>query len=92
MGSDFFKYSAFSNNCQDFVIALLQSNGLLTPELREFILQPVEALIQAQPGYTSDVAQTLTNLGGIVGRVVEGYGTVPKSLAPACPHQKSMDK
>jgi hypothetical protein len=63
----FFKYDAFRNNCQNFVLNILNANGLSDFRLQEFILQPVERLLKAQPEYLSTVSNTLTNLGQIVG-------------------------
>ena len=40
----FFSYDAIKNNCQDFLIGLLQHSGLLTGELTGFIKQDVATL------------------------------------------------
>ena len=74
MGADYFKYSAFNNNCQTFVGNYLMANGLMTDELRGFIYQDVETLLQEQPGFLGDFADTITNLGGIADRITKGYG------------------
>jgi len=63
----FFKYDAFRNNCQNFVLNILTANGLNDFALQEFIKQPVERLLRAQPDYVSTVSNTLTNLGQIAG-------------------------
>ena len=63
----FYKYDAFTNNCQNFVVDILGANRLLTPQLHAFILQPVDELISKQPGYTSRFARTLTDIGHLVG-------------------------
>jgi hypothetical protein len=76
MGAKFFTYSAFKNNCQNFVYSFLQANNLLTSEASSFILQGVDQVLQEQPEYTEDVSQTITNLGGIANRLIEGYGKV----------------
>ena len=44
MKDSFSKYTAFENNCQDFVWNLLQANGIGTPSLKKFILQDVSHL------------------------------------------------
>lgn len=72
MGSKFFSYSAFSNNCQDFVRALLSSNGVLTPGADKFLKQDLEQLIKEQPGYTGAVADAVTDLGARADRLVNG--------------------
>jgi len=63
----FFKYDAFKNNCQNFVLNILVANGLNNKALQEFILQPVDDLLKAQPQYMQTVSNTLTNLGQITG-------------------------
>jgi hypothetical protein len=63
----FFKYDAFKNNCQNFVLNILVANGLNNKALQGFILQPVDELLKAQPQYMQTVSNTLTNLGQITG-------------------------
>jgi hypothetical protein len=93
MGNTYFRYSAFRNNCQDFIGSMLKANGLLTPSLSAFIYQPVNELIQHQPDYTEDVALTLTNLGGIWNRVMEGYGKKSaERLTPLDPFKTQLEK
>ena len=74
MGDEkFYTYDAFTNNCQVFVKSLLQSVGLLTPAAMSFLFQPVDKLIKELPGYTSQVARFVTDLGGLFRGVVDGY-------------------
>lgn len=40
----FFIYNAISNNCQKFILDMLSSNGILTPDLKNFIYQDVASL------------------------------------------------
>lgn len=44
-GDQFWVYDAFSNNCQDYIIALLGSSGLLTQSLIDFIKQDVSKMV-----------------------------------------------
>jgi len=74
MGAKYFTYSAFNNNCQNFVAGFLQANNLMTPTVSSFVLQPVSNLLAEQPSYTEDFAQGITNLGGITDRFKQGYG------------------
>lgn len=69
----FFTYDAFTNNCQVFVKNLLHSQHLLTKEAHEFLFQPVDKLLKELPSYTSKIAKFVTNLGGIMTGVVNGY-------------------
>lgn len=63
----FFKYDAFRNNCQNFTFNVLVANGLMNPQLQQFILQPLDELLKRQPDYLSAVANTVTNIGHIFG-------------------------
>ena len=37
----FFLYDGLKNNCQDFIIAILKANGLLTGQAESFIKQDI---------------------------------------------------
>ena len=69
MGSDFLTYSAKDNNCQNFVLAILQSNGLLNSRNEVFTKQSTES-------YFSDdlrkLTNTITDIGSKIDIVREG--------------------
>jgi hypothetical protein len=69
----FFSYRAFGNNCQDFQIALLLSNNLLTNDLSTFIKQDVDELATINP-YLRKIANAFTDLGGKFNEIIEGTG------------------
>lgn len=72
MGDDrFFTYNAFSNNCQDFMIAFLGSNSLLTSATQSFVKQDSAMLQREIPSFTQGLASMATDLGHIVGAGVE---------------------
>eukprot|EP00952_Eustigmatos_sp_NYUAD-ZCMA_P007212 30629-Eustigmatos_ZCMA.PRE.1 len=48
----FSNYSASQNNCQDFIMSILQANDLLTPELTEFIKQDAQSVFNKMPTIT----------------------------------------
>jgi len=73
MGENFYYYSAFHNNCQDFVSALLRGSGLMTPSLEAFVKQPVDELVKGIP-ITDRIARGITDLGGVVNVALEGKG------------------
>jgi hypothetical protein len=79
MGGNFYTYSALSNNCQHFVAYFLKSNGFLTPELRDFIMQNVDQIKSKLPGFVSPTADTLTDfaggLSGLFNNKVQSGGT-----------------
>jgi hypothetical protein len=62
MGKDFFNYHPTNNNCQDWIIALLQGSGLLTNSAKDFIKQNVVSIFTKYPR-TRKIMATLTKLG-----------------------------
>lgn len=58
----FFSYDAIKNNCQDFLIGLLQHSGLLTGELTGFIKQDVETLF-SKLKYLQPIINVATGIG-----------------------------
>lgn len=74
MGERFFLYDAFENNCQNFVLNLVESAGVMTPEARAFIYQPVDVLLKSLPSYTPFVARAVTDLGALANRIFYGEG------------------
>jgi hypothetical protein len=48
-GQKFFTYSAYDNNCQYFLLNLLQSNGIANTELTNFIKQDTESIFATNP-------------------------------------------
>jgi hypothetical protein len=73
-GDTFHRYDPFHNNCQDFVGAMLQSNGLLTPEVAEFIKQDIRQAISELPSWTGKIARGLTDAGALANVALEGRG------------------
>lgn len=73
MGANFFTYNAITNNCQNFVINLLQSNGvMLSEDQRKFILQDVQSM--KLPGYTQGLFKGVTDLAAKADVLVHGAG------------------
>ncbi|NBU34244.1 hypothetical protein EBZ38_10910 [bacterium] len=84
MGADFYKYDAFQNNCQMFVMNVLDANGLMTPEVKAFVYQPVDELLKQQPSWIHNFSRTVTNLGSITDRIFQGYGEPRKRKLLGC--------
>jgi len=61
----FFTYTPFGNNCQNFLNNVLSANGLITPELRKFIDQPIDELVKELPSYVAPLAKGLTDIGAV---------------------------
>jgi hypothetical protein len=70
-GSKFFKYQSDTNNCQDFLIAVLKGSSMLNDSLSKFIKQDVKSIFKKLP-ITQKIINTLTNLGGTVDIVKKG--------------------
>ena len=67
-----FRYDAFSNNCQRFVMDVLESNNLpVSPELRSFILQDVSNLAVPWQKKLTAFFTSLANRGKMA---IEGEG------------------
>lgn len=89
MGDEkFTQYDPVNNNCQDFLLAVLDSNGLSTPELVKFIKQDAVKIFEKTPKLTSLVARVATNLGSRLNRFIEGEGGEQK--LPKLPKLASM--
>jgi len=74
MGDKFFPYDPFHNNCQDFIMGILNGSGLATPGLTAFVKQPLEGAISELPDYTGKIAKTITNIGALANVALEGRG------------------
>ena len=73
--SNFSSYNAKSNNCQDFMLAVLSANGLSSPELTKFIKQNVEAVFNNLPSYAEAISNFVTGTQAVADRVIQGEGT-----------------
>lgn len=62
-----YRYSAFKNNCQDFLIKLLNSNGI--NDYNDFILQKVDDLA---PEWLKKVSNVITDTAGYVNYSIKG--------------------
>jgi len=77
LGKDlYYKYSAYDNNCQNFILNLLKANELGTPDDYEWVKQDTEELFKSNPflrkladGIT-DLASRFTGKGKVGGLIV----------------------
>jgi hypothetical protein len=65
-----YRYSANKNNCQRFVLDILEASKLSTPEIKKFVYQDAGKLLP--PGKVRKIAQSITDLGSIVETVLGG--------------------
>lgn len=75
MGSKFFPYDAFHNNCQDFILNMLEANGLLisNPTAKTFIKQDLsKKMSDPRLKWTSGISNYVTNLAARFDRLFKG--------------------
>ena len=66
----FFQYNAKENNCQDFLLGILNANGLNDSNLQQFIKQDASEIFKALPGFFDKFAQGVTDLAGKASEVL----------------------
>jgi hypothetical protein len=66
MGDKFFHYHVQSNNCQKFVLALLQSNKVSSPQAKLFVKQNLQFL----PSGAISILNGIVQLAGHVATLV----------------------
>ena len=69
MGNNFFPYSAKDNNCQDFILNLLQANHLDNPDLVNFVKQHTKELFDDD---TRKISNTVTDLAAKSNMLING--------------------
>jgi hypothetical protein len=74
LGSRFYLYDAFTNNCQMFIRDILKYSGLLTPDIENWIMQDAQAILKGLPIYTKYATKGLTDLGAQFNRIIYGKG------------------
>lgn len=62
MGDKYFTYNAFFNNCQDFLEASLEANGMSTMLTKNFLKQDTKKLVEETPSLSRYLAEGITNL------------------------------
>jgi len=76
LGNKFFTYSAYDNNCQNYVMALLKGSNIGSQENYDFVKQNTKELFKGLPG-TRKIANTVTDLGATFNTLIEGAGNDP---------------
>ena len=74
VGESFYRYDAFTNNCQIFLNNILTANGLNTPQINAWVMQPTDQLLSELPSYVRPFARTITNVAGLADLALEGQG------------------
>jgi hypothetical protein len=65
----FYRYNAFKDNCQKWVLDLLHENGINNSDYDEFILQKIDDIA---PSYIQSIAQAGTDLAGVIDYNIKG--------------------
>jgi hypothetical protein len=66
MGQDFFSYHPFENNCQNFMFRFLKNSKALTPQIAEFVSQPIEKLVKDLPAHFPPLVKAAADIYGVV--------------------------
>ncbi len=76
MGTNYFPYDPFKNNCQVFVMNLLNANSLLSvnPGAKQFIYQDIEELSKELSSFAQSVSGIITDIAGRAHIIVHGKG------------------
>jgi hypothetical protein len=67
MGDKFYTYSAFGNNCQNFIFNLLRSNGLMTLEYANFVSQDMTELLKELNSTNPQAVPVINAVTGALG-------------------------
>ena len=71
MGDKFYPYSARDNNCQDFVMAILEGSGLASAREKEFVKQNTTDLF-GDDDFVRKLSNTLTDVGARFNVLLQG--------------------
>ena len=92
MGGRFWHYDPFNRgdgtNCQGFALAMLQANGLNTPDLQAWIFQDPESIARGLSGPTRGLMRSLVDTGArlehaLHGGVAGGASSKKRKRAPS---------
>jgi hypothetical protein len=85
MGDKFLPYQSASNNCQYFLMGVLDGNGLNNSERTSFIKQDTKAIFEKNPALRK-FANTFTDIGGygnaIIGEVSKPIDAIREATKP----------
>ena len=70
MGNKFIPYSPSGNNCQDFIMNVLTSNGMNDPTVLDFVKQDTKSIFTSP--WFRKFARSVTNLGGSFDVLMQG--------------------
>jgi len=91
MGDKFFSYSARDNNCQDFILAILNANHFGDEADRSFVKQNTKELFANMPALRK-FSNTITDIGAKVNEITTGKGLTDKVIKHLDKDNKEMIK
>lgn len=65
-----FGYNASQNNCQSFVKYILEANGLMTPEIKNFAYQEIGNMGKYVPSTVLNIAKKITDTAGVFSKLL----------------------
>jgi hypothetical protein len=90
MGDKFLPYQSASNNCQYFIMGVLDGNGLNNSERTSFVKQDTKAIFEKNPALRK-FANTLTDIGGY-GNALIGEASKPINKIQEATKPKTIKK
>jgi hypothetical protein len=69
--ANFINYCAKLNNCQDFILAILQGNGLAMKKLESFVEQDAEGIFNQLPVHMAPVTKALTDSAAMANKLAK---------------------
>lgn len=81
MGSQYFQYDAMNNNCQDYILNILQANGIGNQTDYQWIKQDTDILFKGMP-VLKKVSHGLTELAERGNILFSGGGSITRALPP----------
>jgi hypothetical protein len=82
MGDRFLPYQSASNNCQVFIMGVLDGNGLNNSERTAFVKQDTKAIFENNPALRK-FANTLTDIGGYGNALVQTINKTKSTVKKA---------
>ena len=73
MGSNMFSYASKGNNCQNFIMAILDANNIGNADDRAFVIQDTTQLF-GNDSFLRKTANTVTDIGGRADVLMNGAG------------------
>lgn len=84
-GGDWWVYDPIHRNCQDYIMTLLEGNGISSPELKEFVKQDTADLL---PDFIRRFARKVTDIAASADILIKGKGMRGRGIVGEFPYVK----